>query len=141
MLCVGVIARFVLYFRSRRGSQTPESSAPHTPRPSEDSLAHLGTSISESEELTSLMVPSQADPVVHLRGTTKLAPVSYRDAIQDIHRSMQSNQVAVVDLSVADNPTAIRIVDFCTGAMLASRGYAYKISNSSMILIPCSNYQ
>lgn len=142
MFIIGAAARAILHcLRARSKLRTSNDVTPYLSKPGEASLAHLGDSIGESEELTSLAIPSQAEPVIHLRGTTKLALTNYRDAVQKIYSTIASNQVTVIDLAAADYQVSKRIIDFCTGAALASKGYVYKVSSATMILIPTSSCQ
>ncbi|GAA2361961.1 hypothetical protein GCM10009854_46840 [Saccharopolyspora halophila] len=138
---------FILWIGSRvalrltaRGNLAPVASPSREITDSGDSsLVRIGEWVNESEELTSLAAPSRADPVIHLRGTVRLAPTEYREAVQDIHGNMAAKRVSVLDLTAADERTARRIIDFCTGVVIASKGHAHKVSTSSVILIPSSD--
>ncbi|GAA2779394.1 cell division protein SepF [Crossiella cryophila] len=119
----------------------PESAAIGTRAVSWDELnkgraGKVTASIADAEELASLEAAPPANPVVHLQQAIRLVPSDYRDAARQISDHFRAGHVVIVDLAAADEATACRLVDFCSGTTLVSRGVFYQVSSTVVLLTP-----
>jgi SepF-like predicted cell division protein (DUF552 family) len=92
--------------------------------------------MADAEELASLEAGLPVDPVVHLQQAVRLTPSGYRDAARQISEHFRAGHVVIVDLATVEENVASRLVDFCSGTTLGSRGLFYQVSSTVLLLTP-----
>lgn len=124
---------FVLYVTQKR--EAPSSSS-EVIRAVFDSPGELEGSLDSAERMNAYSAVLGQEPDVRLGRVVRYSPREYQSAVNEISTQFRGGKVISIDLGNMSFRQAARLVDFCSGMAVASRGWIYRVTDQVVMLAP-----
>ena len=98
----------------------------------------LNTALDQALALNSYDVHSQHDPSIRLGTVVKLAPTDYESVARDISQRFRQRETLSIDLVDMEDNQAVRLIDFCSGMVVACSGWIFRVADRVIVLSPPS---
>lgn len=138
LLIFAVILAVLLAFFALRSSQRREGASEldeFVPNLF-DSPEEIERSLASAERMNAHSAILGQEPDVRLGKVLRYAPRDYQAAISEISLRFREGRVISIDLKGMSPRQAARLVDFCSGMAVASRGWIYRVTDQVIILTP-----
>ena len=96
----------------------------------------LSAALREAESINAYNPALSTDLSVHMAPITRIAPVKYEEAVNQIPLYFTQGRVVSVDLNDMSGSQAARLVDFCSGYLIGSSGWLFRAADKVIVLIP-----
>lgn len=140
LLIFAVVLALALAFSAFRASQKREEEG--TSREIVPTLfespEELERSLSSAEKMNSHSAIMGQEPEVRIGKILHYSPRDYQSAIGEVSMRFREGRVLSIDLKGMSPRQAARMVDFCSGMAVASRGWIYRVTDQVVILTPPS---
>ncbi|WP_460772065.1 cell division protein SepF [Nocardiopsis nanhaiensis] len=138
LLIFAVILALVLAFSAFRASlkQEETSNSKEIAPTLFESPEELERSLASAEEMNSHSAIMGQEPDVRIGKILHYSPRDYQSAIGEVSMRFRENRVLSIDLKGMSPRQAARLVDFCSGMAVASRGWIYRVTDQVVILTP-----
>jgi FtsZ-interacting cell division protein YlmF len=103
---------------------------------SEKESAALLTALREAESINAYRAHMPIDPTIHLSPIARIAPATYQDGVKEIPRHFGEGHVVSVDLGRLTASHATRLVYFCSGYLVGTRGWLFRAADRVIVLTP-----
>jgi hypothetical protein len=98
--------------------------------------AALSAALRQAEKTNGFRPGLSYDPVVHLRPVIRISPDTYQDGVAEIPHHFSNGHVISVDVSLMSAPQAARLIDFCSGYLVGTRGWLFRAAEKVIVLTP-----
>lgn len=128
-----LVAIFVLYALQKRESP---NNASEVLQAVFDSPEGLEASLRSAEKMNAYSAVLGQEPDVRLGKVMRYSPREYQAAVNEISTQFRGGKVISIDLGNMSPRQAARLVDFCSGMAVVSRGWIYRVTDQVIMLTP-----
>jgi FtsZ-interacting cell division protein YlmF len=132
-MVIAVVSAGVVSLRFAKGVRRAGNTYPNH---SERGSAALSAALREAELVNAYRTGLPSDPSVHLGPVVRIAPTTYQDGVNQIPRHFSDGHVVSVDLGRLSPGQAARLVDFCSGYLVAAPGWLFRAADRVIVLTP-----
>ncbi|WP_304454342.1 cell division protein SepF [Nocardiopsis sp. YSL2] len=128
-----LVAIFAFYATQKRESSNKSSEVLQTVF---DSPGELEDSLKSAEIMNAYSAVLGQEPDVRLGKVMRHSPREYQAAVNEISMQFRGGKVISIDLGKMSPRQAARLVDFCSGMAVVSRGWIYRVTDQVIMLAP-----
>lgn len=132
-MAIAVVSAGVISFRFAKAARGAGKTYPNHP---EQGSAALSAALREAESINAYRTGLPSDPSVHLGPVVRIAPTKYQDGVNQIPQHFSNGHVVSVDLGRMSAGQAARLVDFCSGYLVAAPGWLFRAADRVIVLTP-----
>ncbi|MBE3001265.1 cell division protein SepF [Nocardiopsis sp. HNM0947] len=110
------------------------SAPPSTPEL--EGLSRVEISLSSAEKMNSYSAVYGHEPDIRLGKVLRYSPRGYQSAVGEISMRFREAKVVSIDVGKMTPCDAARLIDFCSGMAVASRGWFYRVTDQVVMISP-----